>query len=381
MAQLQAGNVQQAKAEMREATTIAPNFTEAVLGLAELNLQTDVLQPAIDDLEQLVRRQPRILQAYALLGSAYLAKQESVRATEAFRKLATLAPGDPRGPYLVGIGLRAQAKPAEAKKELEAALTLAPGYAEPMAELISMAFAEKRPDLALSRVTKQITAEPKSGALRYLLGLVYLDRREAALAEGALLKAIELDPQLADAYVRLSNLYMSASRYDEALAKLGDALKVNPQALAAQMLAGIVHERKGDIAEAQRAYEKALALNPRFAPAANNLAVLYSEHGGDMEKALQLAQRAKEASPDDPRVSDTLGWILYKRGVYQRALALFKESATKLPGEPVIQYRLGLASMKVGDRDGARKALTAALNAPVGFAEQDEARRALAELK
>jgi Flp pilus assembly protein TadD len=124
-----------------------------------------------------------------------------------------------------------------------------------------------------------------------------------------------------------------------------------------------------------------LALNPRFAPAANNLAVLYSEHGGDMEKALELAQRAKEASPDDPRVSDTLGWILYKRGVYQRALALFKESATKLPGEPAIQYRLGLASMKVGDRDGARKALTAALNAPVSFAEKDEARRALSELK
>lgn len=39
MAQLQAGNVQQAKAAMREATTIAPNFTEAVLGLAELNLR------------------------------------------------------------------------------------------------------------------------------------------------------------------------------------------------------------------------------------------------------------------------------------------------------------------------------------------------------
>ena len=68
---------------------------------------------------------------------------------------------------------------------------------------------------------------------------------------------------------------------------------------------------------------------------------------------IRVAQRAKEASPDDPRVSDTLGWILYKRGVYQRAHALFKESATKLPGEPAIQYRLGLAAMKVGDRDGA----------------------------
>jgi len=43
--------------------------------------------------------------------------------------------------------------------------------------------------------------------------------------------------------------------------------------------------------------------------------------------ALQLAQRAKEVAPDDPSISDTLGWILYKRGIYQRALGLLKESA------------------------------------------------------
>ena len=53
----------------------------------------------------------------------------------------------------------------------------------------------------------------------------------------------------------------------------------------------------------------------------------------------------------------------------------------KLPDNPVIQYHLGLASLKVGDTNGARKALTAAVNAPAGFAGKDEARRALSELK
>jgi tetratricopeptide (TPR) repeat protein len=80
-------------------------------------------------------------------------------------------------------------------------------------------------------------------------------------------------------------------------------------------------QQKGDIPKAVQAYEQALALNPRSALTGNNLAYLYSEHGGDKEKALQLAQMAKEEAPAEPRVSDTLGWILYKRGV-QRALAL-----------------------------------------------------------
>src|SRR6185295_20258692 len=121
--------------------------------------------------------------------------------------------------------------------------------------------------------------------------------------------------------------------------------------------------------------EKVLTQNPRLAIAANNLAMLYLEHGGDKEKALALAQTAKEVAPDDPHISDTLGWILYQRGVYQRAVSLLKESAAKLPENPVIQYHLGLASMKAGDKEGARRALSAAVNSPVAFTGKDEARR------
>jgi len=64
---------------------------------------------------------------------------------------------------------------------------------------------------------------------------------------------------------------------------------------------------------------------------------------------------AQEAAPAEPQFSDTLGWILYKRGVYQRALALLKESAAKLPANPEVQYHLGMAALKAGDTDTAKK--------------------------
>ena len=66
------------------------------------------------------------------------------------------------------------------------------------------------------------------------------------------------------------------------------------------MLLGMVHTHAGDTAKAEHAYQQALAVNPRFVPAANNLAYLYLRRGGDKEKALELAQTAKEAAPDDP---------------------------------------------------------------------------------
>jgi Flp pilus assembly protein TadD len=122
-------------------------------------------------------------------------------------------------------------------------------------------------------------------------------------------------------------------------------------------------------------------MNPRLVVAANNLAWIYSEHGGDPEKALQLAQTAKQEAPEDPRVSDTLGWILYKRGVYQRALALLKDSASKLPDNPQVQYHLGMAYEKVGDKEAARKTLQAATSSPQPFPGKEEAAKALANLR
>jgi tetratricopeptide (TPR) repeat protein len=119
--------------------------------------------------------------------------------------------------------------------------------------------------------------------------------------------------------------------------------------------------------------------NPRFAAAANNLALIYSEHGGDKDKALSLARSAKEVAPDDPRISDTLGWILYKRGLHQQALVLLKESASKLPDNPQVQYHLGKAYVHLGDKDGARKALTVAVNSRESFQATDDARKALGD--
>ena len=381
LAQLQAGNVQQARTQLKEAVSISPDFNEAVLLLAELNIYGGALPPAIEDLERLLARHPTVVRAHVLLGSAYLARREPVKATAAFRTLVTLVPKDPHGPYLVGVGLRAQGKALEARNEFEAALALTPGYAEPLAQLVAMALAERRPEVALSRVRKQIAAVPPSGRLQHLLGVVHLALRDHGAAEDAFLRAIEVEPELVGAYVALGRVYGITGRYDEALAKLNRAIDLNPRALHSRMLVGIVRHRNGDLAGAQESYEALLTLNPRFAPAANNLAWMHSEQGGDKDKALQLAQTAREAAPEDPHVADTLGWIFYQRGLHQRALGLLKESATKLPGDPVVQYHLGLASLKVGDTLGARKALGAAINSPVSFADRGEARRALADVK
>ena len=381
LAHLQAGNVQLARSELRETLKLAPSFLEASLLLAQLDIRGGAVRPAIDDLEKLVARRPDALAAYALLVTGHLAARDPIRAATTARALIKAAPREPRGPYLLGVALLAQGKRTEARDEFARALALSPGFVEPLSQLVSLDLAARQSDVALARVTKQIPIVPGSAAHQMLLGQVHIARNESRAAETALLKAAELDPRLTGPYLALGQLYAQTGRHEEALAKLTEARRSNPQDLGLVMASGIIHELTGDIPKAREAYEKVLAINPRFAPAANNLAWLHSEHGGEREKALALAQTAKDVAPDDPRISDTLGWILYRRGAYQRALALLQESAARLPDNPQVQYHLGMAYAQAGNHASARKALTAAVNSPVNFQGKEEAREILAGLQ
>src|SRR6266436_2049287 len=56
-----------------------------------------------------------------------------------------------------------------------------------------------------------------------------------------------------------------------------------------------------------------------------------------------------------------------ERGIHQRAVALFKESAAKLPDNLAVQYHLGLVYLKAGEKENARSVLAAAVRYPGTF--------------
>ena len=87
------------------------------------------------------------------------------------------------------------------------------------------------------------------------------------------------------------------------------------------MLLGTIYDYKGQHQQANEQYQKALAINPNSALAANNLAWNYVEYGGNLDVALALAQTAKAQLPDIPGIADTLGWIYYKKTSIRKLLA------------------------------------------------------------
>jgi Flp pilus assembly protein TadD len=137
---------------------------------------------------------------------------------------------------------------------------------------------------------------------------------------------------------------------------------------------GILYDSRKEYDKAREYYQKVLKINPRFPPAANNLAYLYAERGGNIDEALHLAQSAKQQVPDDPHISDTLGWVYYKKNIFSRAIVYLKEANEKIRDNPVMKYHLGMAYYRNGDKENAKKELKRALELDPKFSGAEEAR-------
>jgi tetratricopeptide (TPR) repeat protein len=139
-----------------------------------------------------------------------------------------------------------------------------------------------------------------------------------------------------------------------------------------------LYDATGDLVTARKYSEQALAINPRLAVPANNLAFLYVKQGGNLDMALDLAQRAKQLMPDLNPITDTLGWVLYKKGDYASALPLLQESVEKEPNSPRYRYHLGMALSAVGQKEKAKDELESALRLRLLGEDAEQAKQVLA---
>jgi tetratricopeptide (TPR) repeat protein len=160
---------------------------------------------------------------------------------------------------------------------------------------------------------------------------------------------------------------------DQAIAQFEKVEQKQPEYLPALMNLGLLHQHKGNVEQAMDYYERCLDLKENFAPAANNLAWLLVENGGDIDRALSLAQTAKRLRPDDPSISDTLGWIYVHKNAYASAIAQFNDALRRLSDNPSVLYHMAVAQHRQGNTQKALESLNAAMSSKHPFPEKDKA--------
>ena len=108
-------------------------------------------------------------------------------------------------------------------------------------------------------------------------------------------------------------------------------------------------------AEATEAYERALALEPRFADAHCNLgAVLYNR--GQRSEAQACFLRCLALAPDHLEAHFNLGNLLEEKGLEEEALSHYLAAYQADPLHPALQVNLALVYEKLGRVEDSREA-------------------------
>ena len=377
LAFLQKRQTGQARGALAEAVKLNPRFGEARTALAQIHLAEGSADLALEQAQAAIQINPRNSQAALIAGDAYFRKGDFVKSRQVFEAVAKALPNEPIAPYRLGLVAHAEKNDAKALAYFEEALTRRPAAIEPIAQIAVIRSGQGKAQEARERVTKQLEAVPKSPLLYNLLGELWLQAKDTGQAETAFKKAIDLDNALLPAYMNLGKTYHQAGKIDQALKEYETVIEKDPKVIQAHMLLGIIYETQKQFTQAQEQYEAILKLSPQFAPAANNLAWILLDQGGNLDMALSYAQTAREGMPNDPSVADTLGWVYYKKNAYLLAVSLLKEAAEKLPNQPVIHFHYGMAQLKNGDTAEAKKALQASLKLSQNFPGADEARKTI----
>ena len=374
-------NSTEAVAALNEAIAGKPDYAEAILLLGELNLRTRNAPLVVPAMLGLLKQQPGLVPAQLLLIEAYRALGRFDDAAAIIHEQIRASPQSAEPYFRLGLIFRQQRKNEEAREAFERASEIAPENFAVLEQLVELDISEKNFEAAMRRAEQKLAKDPNSPSAYFIKGKIYAAQGEWDRAEAALQTALDMDPNFSDAFDLLISTYVSANKPTRAIDELQNLLSKNPDNTHALTSLALIYEKTKDYPKARDAYEKLLSITPDSAGAMNNLAYLYAEHFDELDKAYELARKARALQPGDPLIADTLGWTLYKRSDYQQALTLLRESAGKLPDNPDAQFHFGMASYMMGETNVARKAFRKAFSAGADLADKPEAqgRLALAE--
>jgi tetratricopeptide (TPR) repeat protein len=248
-----------------------------------------------------------------------------------------------------------------ARSALEEVLAIAPEDLRAAEGLRQSYVAQKKNALAIRRIEEFAARHPRSAAVQAFWGSVLESSGDKSRARRAFEAALSLNPGLDAAQMALAKLDYSDGRRDEAAARLEKLVGNGRGGTAARYWLGNVEASRGRFQEAVNHFQRVVETDPNHAQALNNLAYLMLERSDRIDEALKYAQKALELEPDNPIFEDSLGWALYRKGLYSLAARYLEQAVARRGADPVSQYHLAMVYAKAGNSRKAHATLDAAL--------------------
>lgn len=344
-------------------------------------------EEAISMLRELVEQDPEFLEAWAELAYIYEEMENYEAAERAYAKLSTL--GDPsrdlllrlvemnlklgrveravkylrQGPEELAFYLPATTHFVEAK-QYETARRLVRDLLQQHPEMEELYFS-----LALIEYEGFKNTEATVSALRS----IEQDNRfyeraqrfrihllnESGDTQGALELAREMRSEMPDAvdfWLMESRLLESLGRFEEAIELARKAVEKWPQDTEVLFNLGSLLDTAGAKDESIEVMERIIALDPDHADALNYVGYSLADQNRDLERAFDLVSKAMSLKPDNGYIIDSLAWVYYRMGNFEKAWELIQEAVELADGDPVIWEHYGDIARELGKPDEAREA-------------------------
>jgi len=162
-----------------------------------------------------------------------------------------------------------------------------------------------------------------------------------------------------EALIQIGDVYRHAEKFKKAVSYYNKAAKTFDGPIPDNYwhiyyMRGMCYERLGKWKKAEKDLKTALEFQPDHPLILNYLGYAWADQGTNLDESLKMIRQAVTLRPTDGYITDSLGWVLYRRGEYQAAVPHLEKAIELLPYDPVINDHLGDAYWRVGRKLEAR---------------------------
>lgn len=203
-------------------------------------------------------------------------------------------------------------------------------------------------DEAASKLMEIPSGDKNFERSRTYAAFLYRQAGKLAEAEEALKDVISENKPEAATVMYLAEIYKQQGKLEEARETLADLIETDKDNDRLLYEYALVCYRLNDRTATLQTMSRILEINPKNPDALNFLAYDLAESGGDLHKALEMAQKALEMKPNDGYALDTLGWIQFKMGNIKDASATLRRAVSIVNDDPVVLEHYGDVLMAEG---------------------------------
>lgn len=225
---------------------------------------------------------------------------------------------------------------------------------------------------------------------RLLMARIFEERKQFAQALAEARRAVLADPGNVPLQVSLAGLLQRSGDFESAVKLMDKLIERQPEQPDLYYDLGLLYGEAGHEDRVLEIMHKVLEQDPDHANALNYIGYSWAEKGVRLDDAERMIRRAVELRPDDGYITDSLGWVLYQRGLHllatgqtadaREALSnavLQLERSTKLLDreDPIITRHLGDAYRSMSRFPDALEAYRRALGLDPKESVAEEIRR------